>query len=77
MITVTDTDFQKNFEKYLQAVQKGKEIIILKNGIEIARLISKENTVSLLTDSLVVTLKNDYDESEIKAERAAKYESMD
>lgn len=74
MITVTVTDFQNNFEKYLQAVQNGNEIIILKNGVEIARLVSKENTVSFLTDSLVGTLKNDYDESEIKAERSAKYE---
>lgn len=77
MITVTDTDFQNNFEKYLQAAQNGNEIIILKNGVEVARLISKENTVSFLTDSLIGTLKNDYDESEIKAERAAKYESID
>ena len=77
MITATATDIQNNFGKYLQAVQNGNEIIILKNGIEFARLVSKENTVSFLTDSLVGTLKNDYDESEIKAERAAKYESID
>ena len=74
---ITATDIQNNFGKYLQAVQNGNEIIILKNGIEFARLVSKENTVSFLTDSLVGTLKNDYDESEIKAERAAKYESID
>ena len=70
---ITATDIQNNFGKYLQAVQNVNEIIILKNGIEFARLVSKENTVSFLTDSLVGTLKNDYDESEIKAERAAKY----
>ena len=77
MTTVTATDIQNNFGKYLQAVQNGNEIIILKNGVEVARLISKENTVSFLTDSLIGTLKNDYDESEIKAERAARYESID
>ena len=77
MITVTVTEIQNNFDKYLKAVQNGKEIIILENGVEIARLVSKENTVSFLTDSLIGTLKNDYDESEIKEERAAKYESID
>lgn len=77
MITVTATDMQNNFGKYLQAVQMGDEIIILKNGNEVARLISKESSVSFLTDSLTGVLKNDYDEDAIKAERIAKYESID
>lgn len=76
MITVTATDMQNNFGKYLQAVQNGNEIIILKNGNEIARLISKKQTISFLTDSLVGTLKTDYDEREIQAERIAKYEDI-
>ena len=42
MLTVTATEIQNNFGKYLQAVQLGNEIIILKNGVEVARLISKE-----------------------------------
>lgn len=62
MITVTATDIQNNFGKYLQAAQMGDEIIILKNGSEVARLISKERSVSLLTDSLTGILKNDYNE---------------
>lgn len=74
MTTVTATDFQNNFGKYLQSVQAGDEVIILKNGIEVARLISKERSVSFLTDSLVGVLKNDYDD---KKERAARYESAD
>ena len=52
MITVTVTEIQNNFGKYLKAVQNGNEIIILENGIEIARLVSKENTVSFLTSAL-------------------------
>ena len=76
MITVTATDIQNNFGKYLQAAQKGNEIIILKNGHEIARLISKEHTVSFLTDSLVGTLRSDYDEQKIRAERFSKYENI-
>ncbi|MCI6190431.1 MAG: type II toxin-antitoxin system prevent-host-death family antitoxin [Clostridium sp.] len=77
MMTVTATDIQNNFGKYLQAVQMGDEIIILKNGNEVARLISKERSVSFLTDSLVGVLKGDYDDKAIRAERAARYESID
>ena len=77
MMTVTATDIQNNFGKYLQAVQMGDEIIMLKNGNEVARLISKERSVSFLTDSLVGVLKGDYDDKAIRAERAARYESID
>lgn len=77
MITVTATDIQNNFGKYLQAVQMGNEIIILKNGNEVARLISKESCVSFLTDSLTGVLKENYDEDTIKKERVARYENID
>lgn len=77
MITVSATDIQNNFGKYLQAVQTGNEIIILKNGKEVARLISKECSISFLSDSLVGVLKNDCNEKSIRAERAEKYESID
>ncbi|MDE5820644.1 MAG: type II toxin-antitoxin system prevent-host-death family antitoxin [Lachnospiraceae bacterium] len=76
MMTVTATDLQNNFGKYLQAVQMGDEIVILKNGIEVARLISKERSISFLTDSLTGILQNDYHEDSIRSERAAKYESI-
>ena len=62
MITATATDVQNNFEYYLQTVQTDGEIIILKNGKEVARLISRESNVSFLTDSLTGILKNDYDD---------------
>lgn len=77
MTTVTATELQNNFGKYLQYVQNGDEVIILRNGKEVARLISHEKSVSYLTDSLVGVLKGNYDEKQIKAERAAKYESVD
>ena len=77
MMTVTATEIQNNFGKYLQAVQTGGEIIILKNGIEVARLISKERSISFLSDSLVGVLKNDYDEKEMKEERILKHENID
>ncbi len=74
MTTVTATEIQNNFGKYLQMAQTGEEIIILRNGKEMARLISHNKSVSFLTDSIVGVLKNDYDD---KAERASKYESAD
>lgn len=70
MITATATEVQNNFGHYLQAVQSGNEVIILKNGKEAARLISHEASVSFLTDSLTGVLKNDYDEKAVRAERA-------
>ncbi|MDO4379987.1 MAG: type II toxin-antitoxin system prevent-host-death family antitoxin [Clostridia bacterium] len=77
MLTVTATDIQNNFGKYLQAVQLGNEIIILKNGNEVARLISKEKSVSFLTDSLTGVLKHDYDEKAMRNERISKHEGLD
>ena len=77
MLTATATDVQNNFGKYLQAVQMGNEIIILKNGVEVARLISKNKTVSFLTDSLTGILSNNYYEKAPKEERLRKYEAID
>ena len=59
MQTVKATELQNNFGKYLQSVIDGNEIIIIKNGKEVARLISKDKTVSYLSDSLLGILKND------------------
>lgn len=77
MITVTTTEIQNNFGKYLQAVQSGDEIIILKNGKETARLISATGAASFLTDSLLGVLKGDYDDKKCYAERIEKRESFD
>lgn len=74
MTTVTATEIQNNFGKYLKMVQDGNEIVILKNGIEVARLISKEQTVSFLSESLVGVLSADYNDKKIKAERMSRYE---
>ncbi len=51
MTTVSATEFQNNFGKYLQYVQTGNDVIILRNGKkEVARLISHNKSVSFLTD---------------------------
>ncbi len=77
MTAVTATELQNNFGKYLQSVQNGNEVIILRNGKEVARIISHDKSVSFLTDSLVGTLKGDYDDKAVKAERRKKYETID
>lgn len=72
MTTATAIEVQKNFEKYLQMAQSGDEIIITKNGTEVARLVPYERNDSFLTDSLLGVLKNDYDEKEVKMDRMQK-----
>lgn len=77
MIMATATDIQNNFGKYLHMVQTGTEVIVIKNGKEVARLISHEKSVSFLTDSLIGVLKGDYSEKEARTERMQKYEGLD
>ena len=51
--------------------------LIVKNGKEVARLISKDKTVSYLSDSLLGILKNDILEKDITKERVLKHEGLD
>lgn len=74
MTTATATEVQNNFGKFLRMVQEGQEIVIMKNGSEVARMISKDKTVSFLSDSLVGVLSSDIDEKSVRVERMAKYE---
>lgn len=76
MKTVSATELQNNFGKYLQYVQSGNDVIILRNGKEVARLISHDKSVSFLTDSLMGVLKVDYNIEDIKTERIRKYEKI-
>ena len=76
MQTVKATELQNNFGKYLQSVIDGNEIIIIKNGKEVARLISKDKTISYLSDSLLGILKNDISEKNITKERVLKHEGL-
>ena len=77
MQIVKATELQNNFGKYLQSVIDGNEIIIIKNGKEVARLISKDKTVSYLSDSLLGILKNDISGKDITKERVLKHEGLD
>ena len=77
MTTATATEVQNNFGRFLKMVQEGKELVIIKNGVEVARLISKDQTVSFLSDSLVGVLSSDVDEKKARAERMARHENSD
>lgn len=74
MTTATATEIQNNFGRYLQMVQSGEEVIILKMGKEVARLISCDKSVSFLTDSLIGILQDDYDDKDIQTEKMKNYE---
>lgn len=74
MTIATATEVQNNFGRFLKVAQEGGEVVILKNGVEVARLVSKEKTMSFLSDQLVGVLSNDVDEEVAKAERMERYE---
>ena len=77
MTTATATEIQNNFGKYLNMVQTGGEVVVIKNGKEVARLVSYDKSVSFLTDSLIGALNNDYDDKKVRMERMKKYDSAD
>lgn len=76
-ITATATEIKNNFGYYLKLVMDGKEVIILKNGNEVGRLVPKNTVSSFLTDSLtgILPTKYDLDEEKDKALNE-KYENI-
>lgn len=74
MTMATATEVQNNFGRFLKLAQEGGEVIILKNGVEVARLVSREKTISFLSDSLVGVLSGNVDEKAAKRERMGRYE---
>lgn len=74
----TAAEMQNDFQRYLNLVMSGQEVLVTKNGREVGRFIPKNAAVSYLTDSLIGILKEDKDLDEIKAERLVeKYGSID
>ena len=72
--TATATEMQNNFGRYLNYVIDGNEVILTKNGKEVARLIPRKSVVASLTDSLTGILKNETDaEDEREWELTRKY----
>ena len=74
MKMVTATDVQNNFGKYLQYAMEQGEVVILRNGKRVARIISEEATVGYLTDSLRGVLRQNYSDADVKAARTEKYD---
>jgi len=79
MTTATATEVQNNFGRFLKLVQEGQEVVIMKNGIEVARMISKDMTVSFLSENLVGVISSNVDDKIIREERMARFdhESVD
>lgn len=76
--TVTSTEMQNNFGKYLHIVMNGGEVIVTRNGKEVGRFIPRRAAVSYLTDSLTGILSGNADLDLAREERLkAKYESAD
>ena len=74
----TATEIQNDFQRYLNLVMSGQELIVTKNGREVGRFIPKNAAVSYLTDSLTGILKEGRNLDEIKAEKLAeKYGPID
>jgi len=76
ILTVSSTELQNNFGKYLNIVIDGQQIIITKNGRKVARVIPEDAAISYLTDSLTGILKGNYNLDEEKdRELRTKYEA--
>lgn len=70
----TATEVQNNFGKYLQYAVENGEVIIMRNGKRVARLVSEEASISYLTDSLRGVLKNNYSDAAVREARTEKYD---
>ena len=78
VISATATDLQNNFGKYLKVIMNGGEVIVVRNGKEVGRMIPKESAVSFLTDSLMGILGEEEDWQDAREEfLREKYEITD
>ena len=76
--TATATEVKNNFDKYLNDVIAGNEVVVTVNGKEIGRFVPRVAVVSYLSDSLAGVLKGNVDLDEARQEGlSAKYESAD
>ncbi len=76
--TVSSTEMQNNFGRYLSLVQGGNEVVVTRNGKEIGRFVPRAAAVSYLTDSLTGILKTDHDIDNVREEKLReKYEVTD
>lgn len=78
MVMATATEMQNNFGHYLNLVMNGQEVIVTKNGKEVARVISRNAAEKSISESLVGILSDKYDlDTEKERYLKEKYESAD
>ncbi len=53
IVMATATEVKNNFGKYLDMVMNGQQIMITKNGKEVARMVPKDEVVKSLTSQLL------------------------
>jgi prevent-host-death family protein len=70
-VLINSSEFQNNVGKYIN-LANDHEVVILRNGRPVARLLGMENTVSFLTDKLLGVLPEDFDPEAARAERLAR-----
>ncbi len=76
----TATEMQNNFGKYLKMVMEGQQILVTKNGKEVARFLPKEETVQSLTSQMTGIFPDDTpleDEKRIISESVRKKHAPD
>ena len=71
--TATATEVQINFGKYLQYAIESGEVVIMRNGKRVARLISEDAAIEYLTDSLRGVLKHVPLDDDGRSARTEKY----
>lgn len=68
---ISSSDFQNNVGKYIE-ISNNQEVVILRNGRPVARLVGMDKTVSFLTDKMLGVLPEDTDLDTAKSERLAR-----
>jgi prevent-host-death family protein len=68
---ISSSEFQNNVGRFIDLASK-QEVVILRNGRPVARLVGMEKTVSFLTDKLIGVLPEGFDPDAAKAERLAR-----
>lgn len=70
--TATATEIQNNFERYLNLIMLGQEVIVTVNGKEIGRFVPIDAVDSYLTDFLTGILKEGYELNEERMKKLSK-----
>jgi prevent-host-death family protein len=74
-VLITVTELKENIGKYL-ALADSEDIIITKNGKQVAKLTTINNGNSLLTDSLIGVIPNPaVEQARLREERLMRHES--